>query len=60
MKAYEICVICTLYAAKRADALVPALARESKETGETSQQVLDRYMSKIHELHESGVTISGG
>ena len=55
---YNTCLTCMGYAIDRFDVLAPALAEHRAVTGETSQQILDRYMAGVHERHLSGLSLS--
>ena len=55
---YNTCLTCMGYTNGRFGVLVPALAEHRAVTGETSQQILDRYMAGIHERHLSGLSLS--
>lgn len=52
--AYERCPDCSAYATRRRDALVPAFGRQMQETGETAQQIIDRYFAGVHRRHMTG------
>jgi hypothetical protein len=51
---YRNCPDCTAYAERRMPVLAPAMAETLAKTGETSQQILDRYMTGVHERHLAG------
>lgn len=57
MTSYHTCPACIEYGEVRFSVLTPALAKRSDETGETAQQILDRYMSGVHDRHLSGLPI---
>lgn len=51
------CGPCASYAATRLPTLASALARRCEETGETSQEIVDRFMAGVHDRHLSGLPI---
>ena len=57
---YRTCQTCIEYAEVRRPVIVPALVDRSVETGETSEQILDRFMGGVHERHLSGLPILPG
>lgn len=57
MSAYYDCTKCLVYMAERQGVVIPAMAERRAETGETSQQILDRYMTGVHDRHLSGLPI---
>jgi hypothetical protein len=54
---YRTCQTCREYGEARMSTLVPAMAARRAETGETSEQILDRYMNGVHERHMSGLPV---
>ena len=59
-RTYRTCAECIAYAEARSDVVIPAMAARREETGETSVQILDRYMGGVHARHLSGLPILGG
>ena len=57
MSDYADCEICITYAEGRITVLPQAIVDEKAKTGETSQEVLDRYMTGVHERHLSGLSL---
>lgn len=57
MADYEICPECMIYASGRTGVLPRAMAAVRTETGETSKEILDRYMTGVHERHLSGLSL---
>jgi hypothetical protein len=55
---YHDCFECIGYMERRRTVLLPAMARRRSETGETAQQILDRYMSGVHRRHLSGLSLA--
>jgi hypothetical protein len=49
--AFETCPTCLAYAERRLPVLAPAMVAEMDRTGETSQQIVDRYMTAVHVRH---------
>jgi hypothetical protein len=60
MSGYVTCPDCIEYGSVRFSILTAALAVRSQQTGETSQQILDRYMDGVHQRHLSGLPILPG
>lgn len=54
---YRNCPDCIQYAEVRRPVVVPAMAERRSETGETSEQILDRFMGGVHARHLSGLPI---
>ena len=54
---YVNCATCITYAEGRTTVLPQALADERAKTGETSREILDRYMGAVHERHLSGLSL---
>jgi hypothetical protein len=54
---YRNCPDCIAYGEARMTVVVPAMAERRAETGETSQQILDRYMGGVHQRHLAGLPI---
>ena len=54
---YQDCPTCIGYAEDRRPVLVPALADRRAVTGESSQEILDRYMSGVHDRHLAGLSL---
>lgn len=52
--AYERCPDCNAYAERRRPVLVPAFGRVMQRTGETAQQIIDRYFAGVHRRHMTG------
>ena len=57
MKPYRLCSTCIEYAEERMPLLTQPMADRRAETGETSVQILDRYMTGVHARHLSGLPI---
>lgn len=57
MSDYTTCEICITYAEGRTTVLPHYLAVERAWTGETGQQILDRFMGGIHERHLAGLSL---
>jgi len=57
---YRNCYDCITYAEARMSVVVPAMAERREETGETAQQILDRYMTGVHARHLAGLPILSG
>jgi hypothetical protein len=55
---YMACVTCIEYAEGRTPVLIPAMHERRMETGETSQQILDRYMTGVHKRHMNGLSLA--
>jgi hypothetical protein len=54
---YVTCPDCMDYAEQRRPVLVPAMADARKATGETSDEILTRFMTGVHARHLSGLPI---
>lgn len=54
---YEDCRDCFVYGQRRMEVLIPALHERRIQTGETAQQILDRFMTGVHSRHLSGLPI---
>lgn len=57
MRAFENCPDCIEYAEARVSVLTPAFVERREVTGETAQQIIDRYMSGVHTRHLAGLPI---
>jgi hypothetical protein len=57
---YQTCTDCIDYMEARHAVIVPALAERREETGETAQQILDRYMGGVHDRLLAGFPILSG
>jgi hypothetical protein len=57
---YRECVDCIVYVQLRQPVLAPAMAAVKRVTGETSRQILDRYMGGVHDRHLAGLPILPG
>ena len=55
--AYEACMTCEAYALRRRNVLLPEFVKRKRRTGETAQQVLDAYMTGVHDRHLSGLSL---
>lgn len=53
-KVYESCEKCQGYAARRQKVLVPAMVATRRRTGESTQEVIDRFMGGVHARHLAG------
>lgn len=58
MNEYETCDTCITYAEGRVTVLSQAIVDEKAKTGESSQDVLDRYMTGVHYRHLAGLSLS--
>lgn len=54
---YVECETCITYAEGRITVLPQAIADEKAKTGESSQEVLDRYMTRVHYRHIAGFSL---
>ena len=54
---YRNCSDCIEYAEVRRPAIVPAMHHHRQVTGETSEQILDRFMRGVHQRHLAGLPI---
>jgi hypothetical protein len=54
---YHQCPDCLVYAGVRMTVLWPVLAERRGETGETGEEILDRYMGGVHARHLAGLPI---
>lgn len=54
---YTTCITCIDYMERRKAVLLPAFVMHKAETGETSQQILDRYMGGVHDRHLTGFSL---
>ena len=54
---YVNCETCITYAEGRITVLPQAIVDDEAKTGESSQEVLDRYMTGVHERHLSGLSL---
>lgn len=57
---YETCPDCIGYAVRRLPAILDAMATETERTGETARQIIDRYMTGVHDRHLAGKDIRHG
>jgi hypothetical protein len=57
VNAYQECEHCIIYMTVRRPVLLPAMARVIAKTGETGQEILDRYMAGVHKRHLAGLPI---
>lgn len=57
MNEYRLCHDCIIYIQVRQPVLAPAMAATKRVTGETSRQILDRYMGGVHDRHLAGFHI---
>lgn len=55
---YVNCEICITYAEGRITVLPQAIVAEKAKTGESSQEVLDRYMTGVHDRHLAGLSLA--
>ena len=51
------CRECIHYFADRGDLLKPAMADRIRQTGESAGQILERYMTGVHNRHLSGLSL---
>lgn len=54
---YETCPACIEYAVRRLSAILEHLADAADKTGETARQIIDRYMTGVHDRHLAGKDI---
>ena len=58
MSDYETCAECSTYAEARMQIFVPSLSKERAKTGETGEEIVDRYMSGVHYRHLAGFSLA--
>lgn len=51
---WESCVPCLAYATRRRSVLSPAMAVAAIKNGESSAEIVDRYMGGVHARHLAG------
>jgi len=56
-KQYVTCPSCIEYAQIRQSVLAPAFVARKRQTGESTQQILDRFMTGVHARHLDGLPI---
>lgn len=54
---YKGCATCIEYIDARAHVLAPAFTKHRAKSGETASQILERYMTGVHQRHLSGLPI---
>lgn len=54
---YRVCPACIGYAQVRQPVIVPAMAARAQVTGETTIEILDRFMGGVHDRHLAGLPI---
>jgi hypothetical protein len=57
MNEYRLCGDCVHYIQVRRDVLIPAFVARKRVTGETSREILDRFMDGVHARHLAGLPI---
>jgi hypothetical protein len=54
---FHDCPTCIAYSSRRLPVLAPAMARRLRDTGETSAEILTRYMTGVHDRHVAGLSL---